>query len=107
MATLTPEQEVRIQDLLERDQFDSPEQFIGYALALVENEDDDTTVWFKGQLVRGIKSLDEGHYSTKSTGEIIAEAERELTKRRRGWRRIARSWKPIRTSVISGLLGRS
>ena len=80
--TLTPEQKTRLQSLLERGQFDSPEQFITCALASVEAEDDETTVWFKGKVEQGIKSLDEGRYSTKSTGEIIAEAERELTKRR-------------------------
>ena len=80
--TLTPEQETRLQDLLERGQFDSPEQFISYALASVEGEDAETTSWLKMQVEQGLKSLDAGHYSSKGTEEIVAEAERELAKRR-------------------------
>ena len=79
--TLTREQEARLRDLLERGQFDSPEQFIDHALLSVE-EDADTTVWLKAQVEQGLASLNGGHYSTKITEEIVAEAERELAKRR-------------------------
>ena len=80
--TLTPEQETRLQDLLERGQFESPEQFITCALASVEGEDAETTSWLKMQVEQGLKSLDAGRYSSKGTEEVVAEAERELAKHR-------------------------
>lgn len=77
---LTQEQEVKLKELLDAGQFESPEQFIAYSLASLE-EDKETTVWFKSAVNKGLKSLDQGHYSQRTTSELVTEAERRLSTR--------------------------
>ncbi len=75
---LTQEQETKLKELLDAGQFESPEQFIAYSLALLE-EDEETTAWFKLEVGKGLKSLDQGTYSQKTTTELVSEAERRLS----------------------------
>ena len=75
--SLTAEQESKLQELIQKGQFESPEQFISYSLASLD-EDEDTTAWLKAQVAKGLQSLDEGKRSSLSTEEIVAEAQKRL-----------------------------
>ncbi|UCH25834.1 MAG: hypothetical protein JSV66_18230 [Trueperaceae bacterium] len=81
---LTPEQEAQLIRLVQTGVFESVEQFIGYSLAMVGQEDAEHKAWLKAELQKGIASLDAGHFSTMSTEEIAAEGARQLDEHRGG-----------------------
>jgi Arc/MetJ-type ribon-helix-helix transcriptional regulator len=79
---LARQQEAQLNALVPAGRFESVEQFISYSLAAVTHEEDEHTDWLRAETLKGLASLDAGHYSAMTTEQIAAEGARQLDQRR-------------------------
>jgi putative addiction module CopG family antidote len=72
-VTLSPELQARIEAIALGGDYGSAEEVLDMALTLLEDREEKLR-WLQHELDKGLKSLEESDYSTRSIDEILADA---------------------------------